>query len=201
MIDKYTIFIPTAREASAVFGPYEPDEKYGVEGFYYRDCFIYISGIGKTNTAISITRYLERSGSANTLLMLGIAGAYRGSPFKQGALVMVSKDYFVDEAVLSTSLHPVIKDVASFYTPEDIQLQVCTANTVSLIPATDELAALYEANGALIQSMEGAAFGKAAERYGVKAVQVRAVSDYCGTNPEMDIQKAIGSLKNFIKSK
>ena len=53
---------------------------------------------------------------------------------------------------------------------------------------------------ALVENMEGAAFGIAANKFGIKPYQIRAVSNYCGNieKQQWDINNACVSLKKAV---
>ncbi|MCD8492344.1 MAG: hypothetical protein LRY51_10855 [Geovibrio sp.] len=77
------------------------------------------------------------------------------------------------------------------------------SNTVSLLSSCDLLANIYyNKTNAAVENMEGAPVGLSAVRCGVKAMQVRSVSNYCGEriNQEWDIKSAFRSF-SFLFSK
>jgi futalosine hydrolase len=195
---KYALFIPTEMEAAAVFG------NKAVHGNS-----ITITGMGKANTAAITAAWLQ-SNKDVTPVLLGIAGAYQGTPLKVGDICQVRYDYFVDEAEFDgKSLHsnpefcfPVVKDNRMECLTPFEGLTICDANTVSLIPGTDELAEIYHnKTGAWIESMEGAAFALACQKAGLPAIQIRAVSNYCGNkkNRRWNIKPAAKNLKSIIE--
>jgi futalosine hydrolase len=125
---------------------------------------------------------------------------------------MISFDHFVDECLPSfhppklTGTHemgfPICEgNKVEFDTDFGKQLPVFTANTVSMLSATDELASLYQSKtGASVESMEGAAFGLVCDYLNIKAIQIRGISNYCGErkNQEWDIKKAIQAIQNVL---
>ncbi len=207
----YTFFIPTRKEAASIFG----SENFTEEGgfVYLKDMLhtVVIGGLGKVNSAVTLTRYLcANPAGGSTFVLMGIAGAYKESGLGAGDIVMVKDDYFVDEALLAEDnlkgTHelgfPICDgNKVTFDTP--FGLPACDANTVSLLSGTDYLAGLYHnKTGAFIESMEGAAFALAAVQAGINPIQVRAVSNYCGARDGQcwDTKKAFKSLRKFINN-
>ncbi|MDR0454298.1 MAG: hypothetical protein LBH05_05755 [Deferribacteraceae bacterium] len=209
---KYIFFVPTKKEASSIFRS---------ERFIETDGFIYlkdvphtvaITGIGKVNAAITLTKYLCKDLLNGSLpLLIGIAGAYRESGLSVGDVVMVRDDFFADDALLTENTikstdelgFPVCEGNKVCCCSASYSLPVCDANTVSLISGTNQLAQLYRnKTGASIESMEGAAFALAAASFGIKTAQVRAVSNYCGARDaqEWDTKRAFVALRNFVNT-
>ena len=205
---EYTFFVPTVKEAAAIFGSGKITER---DGFLYlidTPHTVVIAGFGKVNAAVTLTKYLYKNLSYGMPVLMGIAGAYREAGLTTGDIVMIKNDYFVDEALLTDDAikgtdelgFPVCdSNKTEFCTP--FRLPLCDANTVSLLSGTDYLAQLYQnKTGAAIESMEGAAFALAAASFGIKTAQVRAVSNYCGArkNQDWNAGKALTALRNFI---
>jgi futalosine hydrolase len=65
--------------------------------------------------------------------------------------------------------------------------------TVSCVTASDETASRLAARGAQIESMEGFAVLRAAERAGVRAVEVRGISNRCGARESSGWDFAAGT--------
>ena len=206
----YSIFVPTKKEAEQIF---ESDRFFlhnGFTGLEYKNFFIIITGIGKVNTTMTVTKYLL-SGEKLPPLLLGIAGAYRGT-LDVGEICIINTDYFVDECLPGenppslTGTHeigfPICEDnKTSFITPSSFNFKVCSANTVSMLSGTDELANLYHLKtGASVESMEGAAFGLACSSFNLGAVQIRAVSNYCGErkNQQWNVKKAVQAIQDVL---
>ncbi len=195
------------REAAAIFGNTGLTGVNGLNGFIWRGQPVIITGIGKTNAAISLTHFLSKPGyKGTTPLLLGIAGAYRSSGVQIGDICTVQWDYFVDEAEFDGAKLrgiSVCDGNRARFAPYGHDLAVCDANTVSMLAGTDEIAEVYRSeSGAAIESMEGAAFAAAAAKYGVEAMQVRAVSNYCGAKEtrQWNPKPALEKLKEFVNT-
>jgi nucleoside phosphorylase len=207
---KHKIFVPSVKEAKALFGG-NIREEGGFLSAKYRNSDVLISGVGKCNTALNITRWLFLNPQEeNTILILiGIAGAYPQGGLKIGDVRMIRWEFFADEALLSEGKLTGVDEIGfpvcpdnrvKLHTP-DWGFEICDANTVSLIPATPFLSDLYHnKTGALLEAMEGAAFGLAAAHFNLKAVQFRSISNFTGGEDEWDIKKGISSLKDALES-
>ena len=182
--------------------------KYDIYKSKYKDYSIYVTGIGKANTAFSTGIILENN-KFDEIIMLGIAGAYINANLKPGDLVSVKSDYFVDEGFLiegNLTLTSEINFPVCDNNKVDFEvfsnIKSVNANTVSFLSSEDELSRIYsEKTKASIETMEGAAFGLVAKKFNVDAFQIRGISNYCGdrNKQDWDIDSAFNSLKNFIK--
>jgi futalosine hydrolase len=65
--------------------------------------------------------------------------------------------------------------------------------TVSSVTATDETASRLAGRGAQVESMEGFAVLRAAERVGVRAIEVRGISNRCGARERSGWDFAAGT--------
>ncbi|MGA1862686.1 hypothetical protein OWM07_07365 [Deferribacter thermophilus] len=207
---KNIIVIPTVNEYNYLFEyqliEYNSILKYALSD----DLLVVISGIGKINTAITITYLLNLNIRFNKILLAGIAGAYKDTGLKVGDVVSIKEDYFVDEALFHNNTikmtneinFPVCKDNKTTFLIFN-SLKVVNANTVSLISGDDKLSELYhKKTNASIESMEGAAFGLVCKKFNVNAYQIRAISNYCGNREKQmwDVKKALKNLKEVLYS-
>jgi nucleoside phosphorylase len=207
---KYQIFIPSVKEAKHLFGG-NIREEGGFLFAKYRNHDVLISGVGKCNTALNVTRrlFLNPPEEDTTLILIGIAGAYPQGGLKIGDVRMIRWEFFADEALLGDGALTGVDEIGfpvcpgnkiKLHTP-DWGFEICDANTVSLIPATPFLSDLYhKKTGALLEAMEGAAFGLAAAPFNLKAVQIRSISNFTGAADEWDIKKGISALKEALAS-
>ena len=204
----YALFVPTEKEALSLFGSADFFYKDGLKCFHWREKTVYIAGFGKTHAARTAALYLATGGQGIPFLA-GIAGAYRASGLEPGVVGFIRKNWFVDEALYTGDKltgtdemgFPVSDNNSVELFVPDFQYPSYEANTVSLLPGTDELAALYHnKTGAALESMEGGAFALSALLGGRRVVEVRAVSNYCGDrkNASWDIKKAIKNLRELL---
>ncbi|MGC9992264.1 MAG: futalosine hydrolase [Candidatus Cybelea sp.] len=70
---------------------------------------------------------------------------------------------------------------------------VLTGVTVASVTATDETASRLAGRGAQVESMEGFAVLRAAERAGVRAIEVRGISNRCGARERSGWDFAAGA--------
>lgn len=207
--NRNAVFVPSIREAKEIFDNISfRKNKYGLSFAEWNNTRIIITGVGKANAAFSSCISLIDSDIESVVLM-GICGAYRMSGKKPGDIVCITKDYFADDGLLdSVGTYKLLSEM-DFPVSEKgnysefkafAGLHEATANTVSFLSGTDKLAEMYcSKTGAAVENMEGAAFGMVCERLNIKAYQVRAVSNFCGERKkqEWNIKKAINALKNF----
>ncbi|MDR2884198.1 MAG: hypothetical protein LBV09_03730 [Deferribacteraceae bacterium] len=206
----YSIFVPSEREAEAIFESDSFTTQDGFKGLYYKDQFVTVTGVGKVNAAITLARYLS-SHPSSTPLLIGIAGAYKGT-IDVGTVCAIDYDHFVDEALYTqnppkiTGTHeigfPICPENRIKLALPSIELPIYSANTVSMLSSTDELAELYhKKTGAAVESMEGAAFALAAANFNVQVAQIRAISNYCGERSaqQWNIKKAIRAIQDILR--
>ncbi len=199
------LFIPTEKELFKIFN-IDNTKKY--ENFTYsfiKDTPIIITGIGKTNSAITSTLFFSKY-KPNRPILTGICGAYRNVGLNLCDVVSISKDFFVDEGsfngknitLLEEKSLPVCSNsYVSFNTFSNFKN--VTSNTVSLIPETDAISNIYHLKTmAHTENMEGASFGLSAKFFGVTAYQIRSISNFCGSNQEWNIKKSCQNLKEAI---
>ena len=162
---KKALFIPTINEFCKIFPEIQISKfKYDIYKSKYKDYSIYVTGVGKANTAFSTGIILENN-KFDEIIMLGIAGAYKNSNLIPGDLVSVKSDYFVDEGFLIENDLTLISEInfpvcdnnrVDFEVFPDIK--VINSNTVSFLSSEDELSRIYsEKTKASIETMEGAA--------------------------------------------
>ena len=201
------IFFPTFLECKKVLNISDFSSFSYFDTAVYKSVPIIITGAGKSNAAMISALFFSQFKPKYPLLT-GICGAYQNTHIKTSDVVSIDYDYFVDEANYNglsiTTIHEkgfvIAKDNrAEFNIDENYKL--VSSNTVSLIPQFDSLSNLYMAKtNALVENMEGAAFGMAANKHGIKPYQIRAVSNYCGNTEKQqwDINKACAALKKAI---
>lgn len=203
------IFVPTVKEAEGIFSGIELTLwKYGVLKAEYNDIMIFVTGATKTCAAFSAAMVLDAF-PAEEVVLTGICGAYRQSGLKVGDIVSVHKDFFADEAVFYSDKITTLSEMgfefakngcSEFISYDD--LPIVNSNTVSFLDGEGAVSALlYSKYGASVENMEGAAFGFVCNMLGIKAYQVRAVSNFCGKREgqEWNVRLALGNLKRLFE--
>lgn len=201
------IFFPTFLECKKVLNISDFSSCNYFDTAAYKSIPIIITGAGKSNAAAASALYFAEFKPKYPLLT-GICGAYQNTHIKTSDIVSIEYDYFVDEANYNgasiTTIHEkgfiTAKDNRAEFKVDENYKKV-SSNTVSLIPQFNSLSNLYMAKtNALVENMEGAAFGMAANRFSVKPYQIRAVSNYCGNmeQQQWDINNACAALKKAI---
>ena len=160
---------------------------------------VLVTGVGVVEAAIAVTRALARK-PYEFVINAGIAGALPGVA-KVGDAVVVAHELF--ELNLETGAPLVLPDglrVADEVPADD---SLCRAlqqrgfplvrgATVSRVTATDETAARIARLGAQVESMEGFAVLRAAELAGVRALEVRGISNLVGDRAKSEWSFAAG---------
>ncbi len=201
------IFFPTFLECKKVLNISDFSSFSYFDTAVYKSVPIIITGAGKSNAAMISALFFSQFKPKYPLLT-GICGAYQNTHIKTSDVVSIEYDYFVDEANYNglsiTTIHEkgfiTAKDNRAEFQVYENYKQV-SSNTVSLIPQFDSLSNLYMTKtNALVENMEGAAFGMAANKQCVKPYHIRAVSNYCGNTEKQqwDINNACISLKKAV---
>ncbi len=204
------LLFPTVNELHGALGKIPLTEwKYGIVCGEWKGMKVFVTGVTKTNASFASALIFSELRPEQALLA-GICGAYRQSGLKIGDTVSIVKDWFVDEAVFTGSEirllgeegFPVCENNFTYFEKMP-SLPFVDSNTVSLLSSCDMLANIYYSKtNAAVENMEGAPVGLSALRSGVRVVQVRSVSNYCGerTNQEWNIKSAFRSLSSFFQS-
>jgi futalosine hydrolase len=159
-----------------------------------------VTGIGMVATAIELSKKLSQN-KYDLVINAGIAGSFNRS-LKIGQIVEVVKDTFSEIGA---------QDGNQFLSPNDIELDVdsvfhneaktsfdpVSAITVNTIHGEDTsiVRVMYRLNPQ-IETMEGAAFFMTCQRFSVKCIQLRSISNYVEkrNKSKWDIPKAIKNL-------
>lgn len=203
------IFVPTEKEGQKIFGIGFSAYKFGVLRGEYNGIPVFVTGISKTLAAFSAAILIQSEGVAEALLT-GICGAYRSSELNIGDVVSVHRDFFADEAVFYKDRLESITSMGFGLPSEGCSvyetlkmLPIVNSNTVSFLDGEGEISEIMrKSTDAAVENMEGASFGYVCNTLGVKAFQVRAVSNYCGRRETQmwDINKAFANLKRFYET-
>ncbi len=152
-----------------------------------------VSGIGKVNTALALAAWAARH-PVDRVLLFGLAGAYEGSGLRPGDLVLAREEVQADLG-LEEGLEPLGFPAlpGGYYNrfPLDPVWTGLLAQRLGLPQATlltrdrpsaspEEAQALAGRWGALAENMEGAALAQAALALGLKAAELRAISNPAG---------------------
>lgn len=201
------IFFPTVLECKKVLHISDFSYKYCFNTATYKSIPVIITGAGKSNAAMQSALFFKEYKPEYPLLA-GICGAYQNTWVEITDVVSIEYDYFVDEANYDgkavTTIHEkgftIVQDNRAVFSVDE-NFKKVSSNTVSLIPQFDSLSDLYMAKtNAVVENMEGAAFGMVANRFNIKPYQIRAVSNYCGQTEKQkwNINGACNALKRAI---
>ncbi len=215
---KTLILIPSKVELRRLLGDAEPRPstqgipRYRCDGLDFALC-----GIGPAAAAMT-TGLLLAHGDVERVLLLGIAGAMRGTGLEVGDLVQASGEVFADLGY---------QDAGGFQTLDEMNLAMATAGGVDLtcryslraldpnirsgpfatrstITTDAETAAQLRRQFEVVaENMEGAAVAMACAAAGVKCYQLRAISNFVGPREPSTwrIDLAIASLREWMATR
>ena len=182
---------------------------------------IVVSGVGKTAAAVVTAERLATGPPVPAVVSFGVAGAYPGTALAVGDVVVATEIAIVDEGLDAGSRfvpfsRPGMEVPGAAWVPTDAalvgRLVVNRARrfavrsgrmaTVSVCAGTDRLAAERARQGALAESMEGAAVAFAAARRGIPFVEVRGISNLCGLRDgaPFNLAAAIRNAANVLEA-
>lgn len=182
---------------------------------------VVVSGIGRTNAAAATVEALVRAecgddGPFDVVLCAGVAGVLPGGDLSMGDLVVASSCAYVEEGIVTPKgfcdmegLGFRLGDFAGNAVPVDQRLlrrlrelfRAGPVATVATCSGTDEAAAeVVRRSGAVAEAMEGAAVVHAARRLGVRAIELRAISNTTGDRRRQvwDLPGALSALGNAV---
>lgn len=185
---KIVVLVPTKSEAQ----------------FIDRDDFkVVFTGVGITSSAYATAKTIINE-QPDVVIMAGIAGVYKGSKYKIGDCVLVSKEHEADlgffypdgfKHISDMSLDmdfPIIKSYETPYTDPKLPLPFATANTMNAA-----MAPFVKIEGIDVESMEGSAFFHVCLEEGVEFYEIRSVSNVVDVN--RDDWDYPTSIKNMTK--
>ena len=147
------------------------------------DCII--TGIGILSTAINLSKAFQNK-NYGAAIQMGIAGAYRSSGLNICDVVEVKSDCLIDFIPWEPN---------TFFSHN--KKGVCAATVLNCTKTEEE----GEKRGkiAQIESMEGAAFFAVCNEFGVKATQIRAISNYAALydKAQWKIEESLEQLRLF----
>jgi futalosine hydrolase len=168
-------------------------------------------GIGRTNAASATTKAIMESRPA-AVISAGVAGALPGSDMKPGDVVVSSACAYVEEGLVTaggfvdmSGMGLSLGDFEGNVVPVDegmldalsAAFRIGVIATVATCSGTDDAAAIVaRRTGALAEAMEGAAVVHAARRFGVPAIEIRAISNLTGNRAaqQWDLPRALSAL-------
>ena len=182
---------------------------------------VIVSGIGRTNAAAATAEALVRTQCGDddpfdVVLCAGVAGALPGGGLSMGDLVVASRCAYLEEGIVTPKgfcdmegLGFRLGDFAGNVVPVDKRLlrrlrelfRAGPVATVATCSGTDEAAAeVVRRSGAVAEAMEGAAVVHAARRLGVRAIELRAISNTTGDRPRQawDLPGALSALGDAV---
>lgn len=187
---------------------------------------IHVCGIGRVNTASFLTEEIITK-RPNSVLLVGCAGAYRGSGLLIGDIAVAQSECSADEGIVNESGCqsmeeigvPVLtkQDVAYFNIfPVDERLSgrllECARTegliaeggrfiTVSAISGTKQRAdTINKRIGALCENMEGTAAAHICMKYDISFAEIRGISNLSGQRKPFDLVAAMTAVGRLLRS-
>lgn len=168
-----------------------------------------VTGIGPVEAAASISRALAQS-PYELVINAGLAGALEGAA-EIGEGVVVADEFF--EVGLETGaplslpegarvIDRAGSDLSLVDRLVEIGFKSVHGVTVARVTATDETAEQLRAVGAGVESMEGFAVLRAAEMAGVRAIEVRGISNIVGerTRSRWSFEAGVSGTKDILNA-
>lgn len=154
---------------------------------------IVVVGMGSVEMSIGTIRAIERY-CPDMVVNIGIAGAIDRS-IAIGEVVVVASDYVADHGAWRDEQQKFVPFKQTIYKSDfsALNLRIVTGRTVTM--ACSPLVA----DGSQVETMEGAAFFAAAQACGVRAAQIRSISNYVGDQrSEWRVDEAVEALKSSV---
>ncbi|MFM2206234.1 MAG: hypothetical protein RL213_209 [Bacteroidota bacterium] len=144
------------------------------------------TGIGMVAMTYALTRHLSQN-TYDLVVNIGLAGAI-DPDLRLGAVVAVTEDHFYELGAQDGDRFLTFGEVGfpvqdrivpeRFFLPAILELPSVTAVTVNTVHGEEKaIEILRTRSGASVESMEGAAFYYVCNGFGVKCLQLRAVSN------------------------
>jgi futalosine hydrolase len=172
----------------------------------FSDYDILISGVGMINACFELTKYLQEN-KPDIIINVGVAGAFK-KEYILGDVLEVSRDCFSEMGVqnrdrfLNMSDVGLDVDTAFQYSPQTnlIQARGITVNTVhAKNEAIEEVVKRLNPD---LESMEGAAFMLVCQKFNIRFIQIRSVSNYVEerNKEKWDLDLAIRNLNIQLRT-
>jgi futalosine hydrolase len=172
----------------------------------FNDCDILISGVGMINACFGLTKYLQEN-KPDIIINVGVAGAFK-KEYVLGDVLEVSRDCFSEMGVQNRDRFLNMSDVGldvdtTFqYSPQTnlIQARGITVNTVhGKNEAIEEVVKRLNPD---LESMEGAAFMLVCQKFNIRFIQIRSVSNYVEerNKEKWDLDLAIRNLNIQLRT-
>jgi len=172
----------------------------------FSDYDILISGVGMINACFGLTKYLQEN-KPDIIINVGVAGAFK-KEYVLGDVLEVSRDCFSEMGVQNRDRFLNMSDVGldvdtTFqYSPQTnlIQARGITVNTVhGKNEAIEEVVKRLNPD---LESMEGAAFMLVCQKFNIRFIQIRSVSNYVEerNKEKWDLDLAIRNLNIQLRT-
>ncbi len=176
----------------------------------------HICGVGPASTAHSVTRFLENH-AVSYIILAGIAGSYKPEILDMEAAFVAKSEVFADlgrcdqqafepislaDEEMQTHFQLVQEgDRVHNFVSSSKHLLFASMATVSCSSGSFERAKMIEGvSGAELENMEGAAAALSCAAYGVRLIELRAVSNLAGEKDKSkwNIHRALDHLAKGV---
>jgi futalosine hydrolase len=180
------------------------------------DTFIVSGGIGRTNAAVSTTTSILSNGPFSWVISAGIAGALPESNLQIGDIVIANKCVYAEEGLQTPDGFQNMQEMGfslGDFDGNDVPVDqdmlerigkigvIGSIATVATCSGTDRHAKLLERRTQCVcEAMEGAAVVHTARKFGLQAIEIRAISNTTGdrNSQEWDLALALKNLGSSV---
>jgi futalosine hydrolase len=177
---------------------------------------VVVSGIGRTNAAVAVTRTVLSMEHCCCVLNVGVGGSLPGGSLSIGDVVygtsaiyaeegLCTPDGFIDIAGMGLSLgldhgNAIVPDAACVAAASTVSAGVPIATVATCSGSDAQAKAIARRTNAAVEAMEGAAVLHAARLLNVPALEVRAISNTTGDRDTQvwDLPAAFASLGRVV---
>ena len=169
---------------------------------YFSDSEILISGVGMVNTTCILTKHLSMH-SYDLVINMGVAGCFNSS-IRIGDVVEVIEDTFSEigfENGLGFEEFTELGIKVNYSVEGKTDLRQVKGITVNTVHGNeDTISRVIERLNPDVESMEGAAVLKVCEEFGIRCIQIRAISNKVEKRDKTnwDLPLAIKNLNNKV---
>ncbi len=171
------------------------------------DVELLVTGVGPVEAACAVTHALSQN-RYRLVISAGIAGAFEGIA-QIGAGVVVAQERFALTLESDVALALPAGERTHEVTSSDAHLveamrrrgcPIVCGVTVARVTATERTAQRLQKTGAQVETMEGFAVLRAAERAGVPAIELRGISNRVGDRErnEWDFSAGVAGLAHVL---
>jgi len=178
-----------------------------------------VCGLGPGSTSFKLTRFIESRGAPYTLILAGVAGAYRWADVDLEDVCLASSEAYGDlgrhdssgiepiflegdETLAEFALEPGWRQIIKSDIVKELGLRCGPMVTVSCVTGTRERArGLYKRFKSIAENMEGAAAAQVCNFYRVPLLEFRGISNWVGDLDRKNwrLEQALGATARVLE--